>query len=420
MNTQIITKSFSSISDFEDSIRNSKESNIMLIKCTFDFGFHDKIEFKFSLVDLVSLKPDIKIELHECEFKDKVDLELCNYNKHPLLLNQCTFYEDFKILDAHVDTDLAFNKCTFINQFFAEDTFFKKETHFSGSIFKKEAHFEDSEFNHAPWFDYTSFENKLIARNLTLNNGAFFLNSNFIGRVNFSDLKSFNNDLNFIGSSFEENSYFYNSKIDLLNLECTIIEKNLSFLKAEIKSQNRETARIIKNEFIKQNNKIESLDFHAREMAEYYRELNPKKCKLADWRLIKWLKKILAKCNKFSSTDRFILYFNKITNNHGLNPFKALFCFTLPIAIISFIIYVITFKNYPIVYDSSANLWNKGTWDAIFTVLSHFLEFSNPTHKTNFITDDIYGWSSFIDYFSRILIGLGLYQTIQAFRKHKI
>jgi len=55
---------------------------------------------------------------------------------------------------------------------------------------------------------------------------------------------------------------------------------------------------------------------------------------------------------------------------------------------------------------------------AVNIYFEYFFHFLIPTHRFGFIETSITtGLSNFIDFLSRIFIGFGIYQTIQAFRK---
>ena len=53
--------------------------------------------------------------------------------------------------------------------------------------------------------------------------------------------------------------------------------------------------------------------------------------------------------------------------------------------------------------------------------LKYLPEFINPTHKIDFIDDlknEIGDWTRFLDFFGRIIVGIGIYETIKSFRKY--
>lgn len=86
------------------------------------------------------------------------------------------------------------------------------------------------------------------------------------------------NKLTFDGVRFDDNAIFSNSKIEDLSFKNTFFRKETNFLDIKLsKVANRETARIIKDSFEKQNNIIEANKFYALEMKEREKELDSKK-----------------------------------------------------------------------------------------------------------------------------------------------
>jgi len=75
-----------------------------------------------------------------------------------------------------------------------------------------------------------------------------------------------------------------------------------------------------------------------------------------------------------------------------------------------------TNEKHQLEFNSNAT-WTQ-TKKATGIVLSYYAHFTNPTHWVTFMKEYKGDWSVFIDIISRIFIGLGLYQTIQAFRKY--
>lgn len=86
------------------------------------------------------------------------------------------------------------------------------------------------------------------------------------------------NKLTFDGVRFDDNAIFSDSTIENLSFKNTFFRKETNFLHMTLsKVENRETARIIKDSFEKQNNIIEANKFYALEMKEREKELDSKK-----------------------------------------------------------------------------------------------------------------------------------------------
>lgn len=90
--------------------------------------------------------------------------------------------------------------------------------------------------------------------------------------------------------------------------------------------------------------------------------------------------------------------------------------FTLIVSFVRFVVYLITLKTYPynFNFDEPSN-----TSAAMDYFLGSFSKFFIVTHDFEFMKEaKPTGCSYFWDVLSRILIGYGIYQTIQAFRKY--
>lgn len=106
--------------------------------------------------------------------------------------------------------------------------------------------------------------------------------------------------------------------------------------------------------------------------------------------------------------ERIMLFLNKISNNHGVSWTRGLL-FTTIISIFCFLLYLF-----------SINIDNKITFHSPMDYLGYFSQFFIITHNFDFMSSvaSINGLSYFIDVIGRILIGYGIYQTVQAFRKY--
>ena len=167
-----------------------------------------------------------------------------------------------------------------------------------------------------------------------------------------------------------------------LHLTGAIFKEYGQFKEAFIESSDRETFRIIKNEFLKINNRIDALEYHKREMKEYRKELYKEK-----------------HCKKIE--DKFILFLNRCSTNYGTNPIQGVLV-TLGLA---FIFY------YAFMLLSNSPDWTLG--EAFFRLL-------NPAHSYSYLNEfQPNCWAYLTNGLGRVFIGFGYYQTIQAFRKYK-
>ena len=146
-------------------------------------------------------------------------------------------------------------------------------------------------------------------------------------------------------------------------------------------AKKQDSYRTLKNVTQKNNDHPQELFFYKQEM--------------------KYHQKIASGNKEYSLSNRATLFFNKWTNEFGLN-------FWLPIAWLlglAFIFYCLLLFS----IDESCN---SKYW-------KNFFEFLNPTHKVEFIANGCWnGYTYAIDFLFRIIEGLLIYQTIQAFRKY--
>lgn len=118
-----------------------------------------------------------------------------------------------------------------------------KKADFSNVQFKKIASFIESQFAGIALFSNTCFDETSITKFQLVQflDIAFFFNACFLGKEN-----------DFSG---------------------TVFIKNAVFSEVKINNSNRESFRIIKNEMIKNNNRINALYFHQKEMMAYWTDL---------------------------------------------------------------------------------------------------------------------------------------------------
>lgn len=258
---------------------------------------------------------------------------------------------------------------------------------FSKKTFKGNTWLNDCTFKRGANFEHCEFQGKLEAWEISCQSDLNFKWANFNQKVNLTDLKC-SGKANFYGAKFEGNGYFYNGQFKNLDIDKTVIEKRLFFLGSEIRKITRESARIIKNEFLNQNNRIEALKYHQREMRVYTIEL---------WKnLVK--KKNLKKKPRIIS-DLFILGLNAISNGFGLLWSVGIIFYLVS----TFLVFHWLWSVIP--YYSELNYWVE------------YVKFLSPVHKM--IEGESLPLSAYIiDALGRIVASFGIYQTVQAFRKY--
>lgn len=221
-------------------------------------------------------------------------------------LENCTFFEEANFQHIKFKKGLSLENCIFENGL-----------NLKNNIFPKKAKVR---IQNCPKITNANFENT------TFKDLADFYNSTFTGyinfkKTNFQDISvftkvTFKEDVNFEYTTFEELAQFKETIFEKkLNLEDSIIKKEINFLniknyKDVLKSrniENRETARIIKNSFEKQDNIIEANKFYALEMEKRKEELS----------------KDIGKGKNI--IEFLIFHIHSLSSNHSTNPLLVLF-----------------------------------------------------------------------------------------------
>lgn len=171
--------------------------------------------------------------------KSYTEVEL--YKIKYLELKDCTFLDIIDMSDFFSVQNLKINDCKFKENVFFKEKILKEQFFFQNNEVFKNIDFFNMEFNGTCSFTNNKFKNELT-----------------FNYIIFNDLVIFNN----------------NSEIEDLFFQNTFFRKESNFLDIKLsKVGSRETARIIKDSFEKQNNIIESNKFYTLEMKEREKEL---------------------------------------------------------------------------------------------------------------------------------------------------
>lgn len=352
-----------------------------------DAIFCDKVKFINCIFEMiVSFENTVfacQIDFQNCIFQNIVDFRL-TYSSQ----NDKSFY---KILKGNINNSIFEEKVIFRDRHFDhiefENTKFKKIVDFYNSKFLSALRFLNTAFEGTTFFSKTTFKEVVVfqytqlSKNMVLREAEFQKGVN-LSQINFIDqgcLNIFKVNISTFASISEKDSGDFDDGDNW---------KKISH------SFKRETYRILKNESLKQNDRINGLEYHAHEMEAYREDLKTS---------VKWYNK-----------DRIILAFNRFTNYYGLHWGLGL-AVTLGIALFFYLVYYLSLDIHPVRFTMQTNL--SDTWDCLGISSSYFAQFINPTHSISFMEKYVGNWSIFWDLISRIFIGLGIYQTIQAFRK---
>ncbi len=341
-----------------------------------------------------------EIIFNGCTFEDNQELYLSYNDKTDFLFNDCYFGKKLKIrsveegdYEEQQNNKTKLKSLKLINCNADESDYlrigFLEVENFELSNLRLP---QNAELNigdcHFKNFKLTNFRNigkfKLYKINIlkrkdideTSNNEEFQIDNTSIGKTDFQSIKL---------DSFARVKMFDNifTEVDYTNVqwkrEIEVGQFGTSE-KTEI-AKKRDTYRTLKNVMIRNNDQQEALVFYTQEMKEH--------------------RKITLKNNGLLSINRITLAFNYWTNEFGLNWWQPVWL----LIIFSIVFYGLLLCSFSDGYNSE--------------YLKNFFEFLNPTHKTEFIAGECWGsWSYAIDFFFRIIEGLFIHQTIQAFRKY--
>ena len=183
--------------------------------------------------------------------------------------------------------------------------------------------------------------------------------------------------------------------------------------KAKLEQQ-RDTYGQFKVVSEKVGNRFEALRFQAKEMTAYYESIKSaeKKNYILE-KIYNFFKSIqIWVSNKFWKEERIILFVMKYSNNFRQSWVRGVL-FTFLVGLIPFIGFIWSLENTVWCFDS------KDCICETLKIFGYYFEFLNPAHKTDFLKEhnNYRAGAYFFDFIGRILIGFGIYQTIQAFRK---
>ncbi|MCF8334560.1 MAG: pentapeptide repeat-containing protein [Bacteroidales bacterium] len=332
---------------------------------------------------------DNNIKANNVRLQFELDLASRNSNKDKNIdLGRVNFINS--VFEYSVDFDesrfsgeASFDRATFSGEASFFEATFSGKASFLMATFSEEADFVGATFSGVAGFFGATFSAEADFRRTIFSGVADFNNAEF-SKVNFKRA-FFKEKANFIETYFTLNALYWGTKFKKeVYFDGAIFENNSQLRGAFIEHGDRETFRIIKHEFLKQNNRIEALEYHKREMKAYWRDL---------WNTeeIKWYQK---------PGEKSIIGLNRISTNYGTAWMQGV-AFTLVTAFIF--------------YGAFLFLSNCPGWS-----FEAYFRFLNPTHSYKFLRDFIpYDSAYIIDMVGRVLIGYGYYQTIQAFRKYK-
>lgn len=397
------------------------ESDVVFNHCTFsnelEFdGPHENQTIKITFSTLngglsIQNAKGIKLFMGRTEGKgafnfDDVEFELCSMSGFTAIGNSRDDHISFHNTKfTHCNfKDSVLHNAIFNNARFINHATFDRATlnyssmpatgNFFNVVFEADAYFNVTDFTQGAMFNGAAFKGLAIfigCNPVHFDCVADFSGCSFEKRAFFDDSRFKTLLLNHVG--FKEITSFNALKTHSLTLNKTTFPQSADFLDADILSGSRETFRAIKNEFLKHNNAVESQLYLAKEMRVYEKNITLRS----------------------HTKEKIVLWFNKISNDFGTNWLRATL-FTFTCGIIFYSLYLLTLANIPVTFG-----WNgwPNFWQALNIFGSYFVKFFIVTHSLEFMAFAEPNFFSYlVDFFGRIFIGYGIFQTIQAFRKY--
>lgn len=379
-----------------------------------DSDFHEEAQIALSSEDSssevyfsgVSFMKDTHFGVHRTKFKQSVawfyhtkffgtivfNCEIKNY----LAFSSCSFYTGLKIIASEIGRinfesirvlgDLEINNSSFSDLLHMKFAFVGGRTTIDKVILKGVIELGRNSLRKGLTFSVCEFKGIAAFFDKPFNK-ASFLSSVFFNSALFNNIRHEGADLTFSQVQFKTILSFDNSKFHKLDMRSVSISDDMFVSNFSVEEANRETYRFIKDHYFKQNNRVEGLKYHQKEMREY------------------------TKSFKFFSLrslgDRTVLYLNYISNFHGDSWFTGILFF-ICISMLFFWLFIDSLGAG--IIDNESQVWG------VFA--KYYCQFANPAHRFSAFKDlELTGASYLWDSLGRIFGSYAIYQTIQAFRK---
>ena len=330
-------------------IKNNQEK-IIAKASIFEKGVNfSKAIFK-ETVNFSGAKFGIKQEdkLNENNSEVKFLFENAKFQKE-IDFSQAIFYDTIYFSETEFCTDIKEYKKESINfenaQFCKKVRFhhckFHNTVRFENTSFNKLADFYSAHFHKAQQFHFTDFLDRAIFSNTEFDEEVQFLHCRVETRVSYIRFEStiFRRGLDISRSNFNNNINLWDIKIEeegvlyIFNNRDNVKYKNDFEVQDKtplIYNQIRETYRIIKDNFYKQNNKVEGLRFYEKEMSVYLEEKRAEDEKTEGFFSDVSTKVIKIKDQIKKASYNLQPFFTKLKNNIIISN---LFVYTIPVII---------------------------------------------------------------------------------------
>lgn len=318
----------------------------------------------------------------------------------------CVFHNIVEFTNVEVDKSFDFKYCVFKEDVIFNNVKVTEKSRFWGTVFDKNIKFDNVSFKDLADFFKVDFKRTVIFYKVDFLGTTVFTETSFKKNVLFTytkiaDVIIFIRTL--FGAGLDLSQAIITGKInihnsDLLNFADVVdINDNDSYRNAiEIdgvitRNNKRETYRILKKFAKEDYNQFKFLEYSKLENEVYFKQLKAERFK------------------RFN--NYFIFLLNKISNDHNMSWLIGVVFTT----VVGFIFFYSALISTNCVEAS----WNINLELFIF-YLGQYFNFLSPLHSMDLFLYDYPNTGTIIlDFFGRIFVGYGIYQTIQAFRKHK-
>lgn len=348
---------------------------------------------------------------------EKKNKKLSDYRVY-ISFEECKFIRGIDFSENNIPIDCDFTESEFKGESIFESVDFEKSLIFQRSKILGHLYFsrtdnlsEEVEVSKKVRRGKISFRNVLLKGRLDIEHCHFkelngdFMNIDNQGILRISGSGVSNMRLN---SLINNGVLIFDNENDIgeITLDSAISRGILNTGRTLIKAvKDRETARLIKDSAIKNNNFIDAIEYKAKEIDLY---------------------KIDKDSNKIPGTS-FLLWLNKWSNYHGLRWRRGIW-FTLGTSLGFYLLFLFIVRIDALIY------WTSGEdveWTAEGDILNYF-KFLWPTDFSGIIESNLEriisdsSWSNYIQVIfaammfviGKIVTSYGIYQTISAFRKY--
>lgn len=370
--TQLEINTVVKVSDGSDFISVGSFEYLSVINSKFHFYYLTK-----------EISNRLKVEIHEIEllniqFRDRVFFDFKKDFDFPSLrFGRCNFLISPTFTDKTFKNKIEFRLCHF------------RSLRVTNATFKEYIEFFDCIFFEKVIFSNCFFENNAVFTKSTFHGNCLLTNSTFeklgiFSRAKFHDENKNPTALDLSQAIINGQLIFFetvlgNYKAFKIDSDSKKFDKTINEGDVIPMQNKRETFRIIKHQLLQQNNVIEAEKYAKLEKQTFRHEM--------------------YKGFKIKNTSNLLLLsLNKISNNYKTNWLFGLGFVLVFISLFHFLL-VLSEQNYCNTVEYSFKLFN-------------------PTDFSLFGSFEC-DWNYVILFFGKIVIGYGIYQTIQAFRKYK-